>query len=549
MSDGTGFVGGGRRGGLCSWRSGVRPGMVLAVAGLLVAPACKPGDQPQAVGASSTSNPAPPKAPAKVSTASAAPSAPAVPDDVPAKSVAVRPFAATGAGGGVALADALTEDVIRELGAVPELEVISRTSTFALRSDKIAPADVGRRLRVRYLVDGVLEGAAEPARLTVRLVQTNSGTVKWTQTFDAAGKPLPALAVTVAAAVARELGATVETRAAGPGVKPEAYQIYAQGRQAWHLGTAEGRDKAEEAFNKAIALEPEFAPAHASLAAVWLVRGQTEGDRAGFSRANPAFLPNIVAQLKKAIDLEPRLAEAHALLGDAYAGAWQADEAQRSLDTAIRLNRNDASAHRWLAQVMESEGRLEDALAEHHRAVELDPLSVEVATDYARALVFAGQSSVALERLNVALALQPDNAQARCWRAWALVDLQRMPEAVEEGRRLAKKGGPMESTFAAAVLYRGGQRREADEAFKQIPVSVKTSVYYLLAVTGRRDDVIALMAPSIARPAELSLLMYLPVFDPLRGHPRFREILRDAGAGAAHTRAQAERARVRETHG
>jgi TolB-like protein/Tfp pilus assembly protein PilF len=549
MSDGIGCVGVGGPGRRRCRRSGARLRLTLAAAGILTLSACQPREKPQAVVASSSPNAAPPKAATTASATTAAPSIPAVPDDVPAKSVAVRPFAAAGSGGSAALADALTEDVIRELGAVPELDVIARTSTFALRGDRIAPADVGRRLRVRYLVQGVLEGADDGPRLTVRLVQTNSGAVKWTQTFAGGPTPLPALAATVAAAVAHELGATVETRAAVPGVNPEAYQIYAQGRQAWHLGTAEGRDKAEEAFNKAIALEPDFAPAHASLAAVWLVRGQTEGDRAGFSRANPAFLPNIVAQLKKAIDLEPRLAEAHALLGDAYAGAWQADEAQRSLDTAIRLNRNEASAHRWLAQVLESEGRLEDALAEHHRAVELDPLSVEVATDYARALVFAGRTAAALERLNVALALQPDNAQARCWRAWALVDLQRMPEAIEEGRRLAKKGGPMESTFAAAVLYRGGQRREADEAFKQIAVSVKTSVYYLLAVTGRRDDVIALMAPSIARPAELSLLMYLPVFDPLRGHPRFREILRDAGAGAAHTRAQAERARVRETHG
>lgn len=531
------------------WR-GCR-GLSFAAASLLAVAlisGCKRAE-PQASGGTPAVEPAVAVAKASVPPAvvRSAKAAVEAPETGSAKSVAVRPFTLSGpeATNG-ALADALTEDVIRELGAVPELDVIARTSAFALRREKVANAEAGRRLGVRHLVEGVIETAGDSSRITVRLVRANSGAVIWTKTFALERNRVPALAAAVAAGVARELGAVVASPAAGGVVSAEAYQIYAQGRQAWHLGTAEGRDKAEEAFNKAIALEPDFAAAHSALAAVWLVRGQTDGDAGGFSRANPAFLPNIVAQLKKAIEIEPNLAEAHALLGDAYAGAWQPGEAERALDTALKLNRNDASAHRWLAQVWESEGRLEDALTEHRRAVEIDPLSESVATDYAVALVLAGQSSVALERLDAALAWRPDNSQARCWRAWALVDLQRMPEAIEEARRLAKKGGPMEATFAAAVLYRGGQRREADEAFKLIPAAVKTSVYYLLAVTGRRDDVIALMAPSIARPAELALLMYLPVFDSLRGHPRFREILRDAGAGAAHTRAQTERARWRE---
>jgi hypothetical protein len=98
-------------------------------------------------------------------------------------------------------------------------------------------------------------------------------------------------------------------------------------------------------------------------------------------------------------------------------------------------------------------------------------------------------------------------------------------------------------------LYRAGLRREADEASRRIPASAKTSVYYLLAVMGQRDDVIALMAPSVARPGELPLLYYLPAFDSIRSHERFREILRGAGTGPAHSRAQAQRMRWREENG
>jgi tetratricopeptide (TPR) repeat protein len=321
-------------------------------------------------------------------------------------------------------------------------------------------------------------------------------------------------------------------------LKADAEELYRRGRAALALGTTAGLDQAEKWLNDAIVADPYFARANAALAEVVYARSQSANDGQG----ERMLLATVAARAKRAIDLNPDLPDGHAALGTAYFGAWRLENAKSHHETAIRLDPKFAGAHHGLARVLESDGFLDQALASYRRAYELGP-TPQIAGHYARALVLAGRFQEALpwtER-----AMSRDDVHPRAWRAWALTELNRTPEAVEMAKGLGSGDG-FDRAFASAVFYRAGLRREADDAFKTIPATAKTSVYYLLAVTGRRDDVVALMAPAIGQPTELPLLLYLPAFDPIRGHPRFREILRNAGASSAQRRAQEERAKWRE---
>jgi tetratricopeptide (TPR) repeat protein len=345
---------------------------------------------------------------------------------------------------------------------------------------------------------------------------------------------------------------TVSAKAAEPGTRnPEprtdpapapgsAADLYARGRAALLRHSPSGLEEAEKFFNDAMAADPLYARAYAGLADVWQIRGETANEVR-------AFYPRVVEYSKKAIELDPDIAEAHASLGNAYAGAWKAANGKAELETALRLNPNYASAHQWLARLQEADGALADALTSYRRAVAIEPKMPRLAGDYARALFLAGRHGEALAWTDRVLAAEPEQLEVRRWRAWALLELDRMPDALAEARRLVAAGGPMDLVFASTALYRAGSRAEADEAFRKVPAAVRTSVLYLVMVTGRRDDVIALMAPAIAQPSELPLLFYLSAFDPIRGHARFREILRSAEATSAHRRAQEERAAWRET--
>lgn len=326
--------------------------------------------------------------------------------------------------------------------------------------------------------------------------------------------------------------------AASPMAMADAEQLYARGREALKLGTTAGLDQAEKLFNDAVVADPYFAKANAGLAEVGYARSQSANEGKG----ERMLLATVAARAKRAIDLNPDLPDGHAVLGNAYFGAWRFENARSELEAAIKLDPKFAGAHYGLARVQEADGWLDDALASYRRAYQLEP-SAQIAGDYARALILAGRFAEALPWADKAMT-RPD-VQPRAWKAWALAELNRAPEALEEAKRLSTGEG-LDKVFAAAVFYRLGLRKEGDEAFRQIPVATKTSVYYLLAVAGRRDDVVALMAPAIGQPTELPLLLYLPAFDPIRGHPRFREILRMAGATSAARRAQEERARWRE---
>jgi tetratricopeptide (TPR) repeat protein len=321
-------------------------------------------------------------------------------------------------------------------------------------------------------------------------------------------------------------------------VSVDAEELYQRGRAALALGTTAGLDQAEKLFNDAIVADPYFARANAALAEAGYARSQSANDGQG----ERMLLATVAARAKRAIDLNPDLADGHAALGNAYFGAWRLENAKSELETAIRLDPNFAGGHHGLARVLESDGFLEQALASYRRALGLET-SPQIAGHYARALVLAGRFAEALpwtER-----AMSRDDVHPKAWRAWALAELNRLPEATEIARELGAGDG-FDRAFATAIFYRAGMRREADEVFKLIPPTAKTSVYYLLAVTGRRDDVVALMAPAIGQPTELPLLLYLPAFDPIRGHPRFREILRGSGAASAQRRAQEERAKWRD---
>ena len=327
----------------------------------------------------------------------------------------------------------------------------------------------------------------------------------------------------------------------GP-VGSEAARLYVRGRQAWDLETPAGLDEAEKYFNAVIAIAPEFSRAYAGLADVWHERARASND----GRGEPLSFSLIASLLQEAIARDPELAETRASLGNAYAGAWRLEEAKRELDAAVRLDPSYASAHHWIARLLETDGLLGPALASYRRAKALDPGSSRIAVDYARALFLAGRPAESLAEVDRVLVSQTDQREARQWRAWALMELGRMPDAVAEARRLVVAGVLLDPVFATVVLDRARLRAEADEAFRRIPVSVKSTVAYLVAMEGRRDDIIALMAPAIGQPAELPLLYYLPAFDPIRGHPRFREILRGADATSAHRRAQEERAAWRK---
>jgi TolB-like protein/DNA-binding winged helix-turn-helix (wHTH) protein len=183
------------------------------------------------------------------------------------RTVAILPFTITGALlDGESLALGLTDSVLAQMSGVRGLTVISRNSSFKLDARTLGLAETGRRLGARYLVEASIQQRGEDLRISVRLLDSRSSNLLWTQQYDRAASDFFGLQDAVAAGVARAL----EARIAGmdPAIPAntrsenlEAYLAYLRGRALLGRTTIVGSDAAEQEFERAMALDPFFVPA------------------------------------------------------------------------------------------------------------------------------------------------------------------------------------------------------------------------------------------------------------------------------------------------
>ena len=418
--------------------------------------------------------------------------------------------------------------------------LMSGTSAFYFKGKNLPISEIAQKLNVAYVVEGSVQRAGDRVKITAQLIKAGDGFHVWSDTFTRDLKDVFAVQEEIAGLIAKnlslKLGVTSATATAA--VNPQAFELYLQARQAWALRTTEGFTRAEEMLNRALALEPNFARAHAALADVWSTRDSSAQIIGAFGQRNSPAIARISAQIARALALDPNLAEAHATLGSLQWEIWQLAEAARELRLAIALNPNYATAHQWLGRVLLCDGRIEEAVAELGRAAELDPLSHRILDNYAYAVSATGRHAEALALDERALALQPDSVQAAVWKALDLSALGRHEEAVALVRRLAI-GNSVYAVYAVEVFAQAGLKAEAEEALVRTPANSK---YISLAVLGRPEEALAAMDPATLAIQPVHQVLISPAYDPIRSDPRFVKLLATLGLTEAHARAQAWRA-------
>ncbi len=486
--------------------------------------------------------PPPPSAPVAASTSEPKP-APAALLAADQKSVAVLAFADMSADkGSEYFADGISEELLNVLAKVPGLRVAARTSAFFFKGKQVSIKQVASELGVAYVVEGSVRRAGDKVRITAQLIKADDGFHVWSENFDRDLKDIFAVQDEIAGLIAKQLSLKLgaSSGAAKAAVKPEAFELYLRARHAWNLRTPQGFAQADEALNRAIALEPNFAQAYALLAQTWILRDVVlaVGSIGRFGHRTSPVLTPIQSQIDRALSLEPNLAEAHTVQGSLDWQRWKFDEAARELRLAIALNPNDATAHQMLGRVLLSVGRMEEADTAMQRAAELDPFSYIILDNRAQPLRLAGRFAESLAFEERALALQPDALQPNVMKAHDLSALGRYDDAVALLRRL-----PVNDTVYAAisldVFVKAGLRTEAEQRLPRVPADFR---FIALAHLGRHEEALAALDPATLRVIALQDVLFEPYLDPLRSDPRFVKFLATLGMTEAHARAQAWRA-------
>jgi DNA-binding winged helix-turn-helix (wHTH) protein/TolB-like protein len=453
----------------------------------------------------------------------------AIPSNAPLaniKSMAVlppRPLSneAENASLSLGMADAL----ITRLGALHKVIVRPTTSVSRYVDNNQDPITAGRALGVDAVLEGSLQRNNGRTRVTLRLLDIAQGTQLWAGKFDEADADVFKLQDTISRQVAETLFLNLTQNEKAlltrrQTTNPEAYAFYLKGNYLWSKRGNEAT-KSIEYLRKAIEIDPTFAQAYATLAAV-------DATRANFS-------PEAEALLDKALRLDETLADAHATLGlISMFHHWDWATAESELDRAIELDPNSAVAHHWKGVYLSIRGRLDEAKQEMHRALSLDPLSLIIMADIGQLHYFAHEYDQALDYCNRALALDPEFWPAHEY----LVDIYRMKgmdhEVLNELFNLDYRNSTPEARQRLReVLAQGGMRAIFTQQLnsylskndnERIPIAIakyfsrldnnEHALYWLdRAVNGQRFFWTAYINAD-------------PLYDTLRDDPRFKEIIR-----------------------
>ncbi len=325
--------------------------------------------------------------------------------------LAVLPFAnLTGDPNKEYLADGLTEETISQLGRLnPEqLGVIARTSVMGYKHKDVRLDQIGRDLSVQYVLENSLRESGDHLRLTAQLIQVKDQTHLWSQDYDYAAKDILNVEDEVANAVAREIRVRLtsqqqEDLARSHPVNPEAFDAYLQGYHFFQGSTDKDADMAAMYFERATQLDPSYA-----LAWAWLSRARNW-------QANEGLIPMEEGRrlsreaVERALALNPNLAEAHAQIGRIqhqvdydWAGANASFQRAVALEPANPENLGFAA---WSAAML---GHFEEALRLDRQAIDLDPLNAGSWGRLAETEFFMGQLDQSAADSKKALELDPD---------------------------------------------------------------------------------------------------------------------------------------------
>jgi len=323
-------------------------------------------------------------------------------------SVAVLPFKnLSGDPGQDFFSDGITEDVISALGRFSNLLVAAKSASFQFKGRSLAPAEIGRLVDVRYLLEGSIRRAGDRIRVNVELTEAAAGLHVWSETYDAEVKDIFAvqddIARRVVGAAAVKLTRFERERVlTKPTENLAAYEYVLRGRDFLAHPTREQNDEAQKMFQRAIDLDPSYAAAYAALGGAYyetVVSGWTEFREDEVERAE--------SLAQKSLALDPATTSAYRLLSNVNMYRRRYDLALGQVDRALEINPSDAESYFQRGNILVWAGRTEEAMPWLEGALRFDRAHALTSQDLCIAYYFLRRYGEAVEAGDRALARSP----------------------------------------------------------------------------------------------------------------------------------------------
>ncbi len=435
-------------------------------------------------------------------------------NNVTIQSIAVMPFVnASGNADLDYLSDGMTETLIRSLSQLPNLNVKARSSVFRYKGRESDAKTIGKELGVPAILNGRFTQRGGQLSLNLELIDTQTENVIWTDQYDRKSSDLVSLQNQIARDVTSKLKIQLTSAdqlklAKNYTNDPESYRLYLQGRFYWNKRTKSEVEKAIVYFKQAVERDPNFA-----LGYVGLADSDEDNDR-----------PTKKEYIRRALEIDDSLAEAHASLGYQYMCAQDWAESERELKRAMELNPNYPQAYGWNGARLMMIGKYDESLASLERGLQIDPTSNGVNFYKGVCLAVAGRRNEAIQQFKRTIGMDPtfpwthsflsriyrwngDYAASVEERAISL-ELDGNPEEAKRVRDRFADGGwegfqrLLRQNNSGPMANRELDAVEKDATIERLTQQANQGSFWLFLI---RTD---------------------PMFDPLRGDPRFQELLK-----------------------
>lgn len=453
-----------------------------------------------------------------------------------ASSIAVLPFADMSPEKNQQyFSDGLAEELLNHLAKTPGLRVAARTSSFQFRDHNADHAAIGQKLDVATILEGSVRKEGKRVRISAELVKADDGFQLWSNTYDRDLNDVFAVQDDIARAITGELKLRLfsahSTEAPQHGTNSEAYNAYLEGRYFFERRTHDDLNRAQDYFQQAVKLDPNYARAWSALAWVLIARAE---NAQGASFEQGYHDGRMAAE--RALQLDPGLAEAQAAIGRIKRDYdWDWTGADAAFQKALALEPQNSVVLQGASSLQASLGHFEDAVALNRRAVEVDPLSVGAHLALGMHAHYAGHLDLAIDAYQKSLAISPQGPEAHYLLGVVYLSKSQAQQALAEFEKIPAGS---ERTVGEALAYSAlGKKAEADASLQKLINDYHEQAAFQIAEVyafrGEADP--AFQWLEVARShkdAGLASIKGDPLLKNLYKDPRYAAFLRNMGLPA-----------------
>ncbi len=423
--------------------------------------------------------------------------------------------------------DGISEELLNLLAKVPQLQVTARTSSFSFKGKGVAIPEIARQLHVTHVLEGSVRKSGNAVRITAQLIDARTDAPIWSQTYDRTLDDVFAIQDEIAADVVKQLRITL--LGAAPTVRatdPASYALYLQAGQLMRKRTAAGFRQADSLLHRVLEKDPRYAPAW-SLLSNSLVNESTLDllpSDTGLARAREAA--------NRALAIDPDYATAHASLGSIDIFAGNVAGAARHFEQALALDPTNLGALGNSSAVLKSLGRLDEAIALDEATVRRDPVNTVWLFNLAAAQNWGSRFDPSIASLRTVLNLSPGFGGAHLVIGEALLGKGDAAGALAEIQQ--EPSDPFRMIGLPMAYHALGRRADSDRALDTLITryakDAPYDVAYVYAQRGEKDRAFEwLDKAAAAKDPSLALLVIERLFAPLHPDPRWLPFLRRLG--------------------